>query len=391
MRENGNNRFMQSRTAQYAVSVLAIAALTAVMAPFADIINSTTVALAFLLVVLLAAAGFGSGPALLASIFAVLCFNFFFLPPHYTLTIADPQNWVALLAFLVTAIVAGQLSAYARRRAEESENRRVEIKRLYDELQGAFAEASKTEALRQSEKLKSALLDAVTHDLRTPLTSIKASVTTLLEEGEPGEAVEGLHLDAASRKEFLDIINEETDRLNNFIGGMVDLARIEAGNLHLRRSWTPVDDIVRNAVERFGRRFSPDRLILDIEVESPAVFADAVSVTEVLFSLIDNAAKYSPAEANIRVTVKRVPREMIEFSVEDHGPGIDSEIRERVFDKFFRAPNAPTGGSGLGLTIVKGFVEAHGGSISADNRSGGGAIFTIRLPQPDRPPTVEPG
>lgn len=350
---------------QYAVPVLAVAVLTSVMAPFGGNINSTTVALSYLLIILLAATGFGSGPALLASIVAVLNFNFFFLPPYYTLTIADPQNWIALIAFLVTAIVAGQLSAYAQRRAEESETRRIEIARLYDELQDAFAEASKTEALRQSEKLKSALLDAVTHDLRTPLTSIKASVTTLLEEGKPGD--DNLLLDLDTRTEFLDIINEETDRLNNFIGGMVDLARIEAGDLHLRKSWTPVNDIVRNAVERLGRRISPDRLKLEIETESPGIYADADSVTEVLFSLIDNAAKYSPDSENIRVSVNHAADEMVRFSVEDKGPGIDSSIREKVFDKFFRADDADihstASGLGLGLAIARGIIETQGGRI----------------------------
>lgn len=350
---------------QYALSVLAVAVLTSVMAPFGGNINSTTVALSYLLIILLAATGFGSGPALLASIVAVLNFNFFFLPPYYTLTIADPQNWIALIAFLVTAIVAGQLSAYAQRRAEESETRRIEIARLYDELQDAFAEASKTEALRQSEKLKSALLDAVTHDLRTPLTSIKASVTTLLEEGKPGD--DNLLLDLDTRTEFLDIINEETDRLNNFIGGMVDLARIEAGDLHLRKSWTPVNDIVRNAVERLGRRISPDRLKLEIETESPGIYADADSVTEVLFSLIDNAAKYSPDSENIRVSVNHAADEMVRFSVEDKGPGIDSSIREKVFDKFFRADDADihstASGLGLGLAIARGIIETQGGRI----------------------------
>ena len=361
----------RSRAAQYALAVLAVALVTGVMAPFADQINSTTVALIFLIVILLAAAAFESGPALLASFVAVLCLNFFFLPPLYTLTIADSHNWVALIAFLVTAMVAGQLSAYAKRRAEESENRRIEIARLYEELQGAFAEASKTEALRQSEKLKSALLDAVTHDLRTPLTSIKASVTTLLEEVKPD--TENLQLDSEARTEFLEIIDEETDRLNNFIGGMVNLARIQAGDLHLRKSWTPVDDIVRNAVDRFGRRFSAVRLILDIEKESPAVLIDADSITEVLYSIIDNAAKYSPENANIRVAVRRVTNEMIEFSVEDHGPGIDISIRERVFDKFFRAAeddiHSTASGLGLGLAIARGILESQGGSIWIEDGS----------------------
>src|SRR5215471_12593760 len=177
-----STRFLQKRGVDYVLAILSIAIVTASLAPFHDQINSTTVALALLLAVLFIATGWGSKPALLASVLGVLCFNFFFLPPVGTLTIADPENWVALVAFLITAITAGQLSSRARRRAVEAETGKKEIERLYNELRSAFERASHAEALRQSEQLKSALLDGVTHDLRTPLTAIKASATTLLGE-----------------------------------------------------------------------------------------------------------------------------------------------------------------------------------------------------------------
>jgi len=163
----------------YLFAVIGIAAVTAVLAPFHERLSSTTVALALLLIVLFAATGWGSRPALLAALLGVACFNYFFLPPVYTFTIADPQNWVALAAFLITALVAGKLSARAKRRAEEG---RREIERLYNEYRVASDRARQAEVFEQSERLKSALLDAVTHDLRTPLTSIKAAVTTLLDE-----------------------------------------------------------------------------------------------------------------------------------------------------------------------------------------------------------------
>src|SRR5262249_14281567 len=146
--------------------------------------------------------------AYLASILGMLSFNYFFLPPIYTLTIADPQNWIALAAFLVTAVTAGKLSALVKRRAEESEAKRLEIERLFNELQAAFERASQAEALRRSEQLKSALLDAVTHDLRTPLTSIKASVTTLLKERRTGPGGGLLvKLDEEGRQEMLEVID----------------------------------------------------------------------------------------------------------------------------------------------------------------------------------------
>ena len=152
-------------------------------------------------------------------------------------------------AFLVTAITAGQLSARAKKRAEEAEVGRQEIERLYAELRDAFERASHAEALKQSERLKSALLDAVTHDLRTPLTSIKASITTLLEAVRNNHS-EQVTLDPESKIEMMEVIDEESDRLNRFIDGLIELARIEAGELQLRRRWGNVDEIVSSALSR---------------------------------------------------------------------------------------------------------------------------------------------
>ncbi|MGH9900731.1 MAG: sensor histidine kinase, partial [Pyrinomonadaceae bacterium] len=239
------------RWAGYLVAVLGIAAVTVVLKLCGGHVNSTTVALGLLLVVLFVATGWGSRPAVLSSLFGVACLNFFFLPPVGRLTIDDPDNWIALSAFLVTAVTAGQLSARAKRRAEEADTGRREIERLYAELQDAFERASHAKALEQSERLKSALLDAVTHDLRTPLTSIKASVTTLLEDPRAGSDGGGAEtLDAEGRREMLEVIDGETDRLNRFIEGLMELARIEAGEMHLRRRWGSVEEIITTALER---------------------------------------------------------------------------------------------------------------------------------------------
>src|SRR6266545_5201170 len=190
----------------YVVAVVSIAGLTALLKLLGGHVNATTVSLALLLDVLFIATWWGRVPALLASVVAMLFFNFFFLPPFGTFTIAATDNWIALTAFLITAITAGQLSARARKRTEEAETGRREIEHLYAELRDAFERASHAEALKQSEKLKSALLDAVTHDLRTPLTSIKASITTLLDEVR-GEVDRKVTLDAESRLEMLEVID----------------------------------------------------------------------------------------------------------------------------------------------------------------------------------------
>ncbi len=380
---------MNLRWAGYVGAVLGTGAIAALLAPFHAQINSTTVALTFLLVVLFVALFWGSRPALLASVLGMLCFNFFFLPPLYTFSIAHSQNWVALTAFFTTALAVGQLSARAKRRAEEAEARKREIEGLYKELQSAFERASHAEALRQSERLKSALLDAVTHDLRTPLTSIKASITTLLDEAR-GRIEEGqpIALDTESRLEMLEVIDEESDRLNRFIGGLIDLARIEAGELHLRRRWGAVDEIISTALAR-AEPFTQGREVeVKIETELPVVRVDERAVSEVVYTLIDNAAKYSPAGANIKISAQRSEDGMIVMAVEDQGKGIAVDLHERVFDKFFRATrdgdistHRPSG-TGMGLAIAKGIVEAHGGKIwieSGAHGKGTKVLFTVPI------------
>lgn len=375
----------------YLFSVVGIAAVTAALGPFHAQFSSTTVALALLLIVVFAAIGWGSRPALVAAVWGVFCFNFFFLPPLYTLTIADSQNWVALAAFLIVAVTVGQLSARAKRRAEEAETGRKEIEHLYREYRIASEQAKQAEVFRQSEQLKSALLDAVTHDLRTPLTSIKASVTTLLAEvlakENPDEPV---MLDHEGRAELLEVINEETDRLNRFVENMVELARLEAGELQLRRRWGSVEEIIALARDRASELAAKHPIETVIEAELPSARLDANLLAEVLYSLIDNAAKYSPAGSPIKISAGRAEEEMILLTVEDQGRGIPAEMRARVFDKFFRVSNDGAnqpGGLGMGLAIARGIVEAHGGRVWIEDGSQGiGTRVNLLIPIGDEEP-----
>ena len=379
--------WLDQKWAGYVVAALSVGALTLLLKTVGEHVNAATVSLALLLNVLFIATRWGSLPALAASILAMLCFNFFFLPPFGRFAIAATDNWIALLAFLVTAVTAGQLSASAKRRAEEAEAGRREIERLYAELRDAFQRASHAEALRQSEKLKSALLDAVTHDLRTPLTSIKASITTLLDEvrgrldNEPP-----VKLDTESRVEMMEVIDEESDRLSRFINGLIELARIEAGELQLRRRWGAVEEIISTALLRAKPITRNHRVQLEVEKELPGVRVDERAVSEVVYTLIDNAAKYSPKGTTIRITARRSGDDLIEMGVEDDGPGISVDLRERVFDKFFRATrdgdvrSRPTG-TGMGLAIAKGIVEAHYGKIWIEpGREGKGTRVLFTLP-----------
>jgi len=367
----------------YLVSFLCTAAVTALLIPFREQINSTTTALAYLLVVLFIALFWGSGPALVASVAGVLCFNFFFLPPFYTLSIAHSENWIALVAFFTTALAVGQLSAREKRRAEEAERGEREIERLYQELQTAFQRASQAEALKQSERLKSALLDAVTHDLRTPLASIKASITTLIDEARAPEFA----LDKESRFEMLQVIDEESDRLNRFISGLIDLARIDAGELQLRRQWGTIDEIISTALARAQPLTQNHDVEVKIEEELPAVRVDERAVSEVVYTLVDNAAKYSPPGKKISIRASLFEG-MIRMAVEDHGEGVPVGLRERVFDKFFRATRdgdvrtRRPSGTGMGLAIAKGIVEAHNGRIwieSATDGQGTRVVFLLPI------------
>jgi K+-sensing histidine kinase KdpD len=366
----------------YAVAGLSVAVLTLVLKLLGDHVNAATVSLAFLLNILLIATRWGSVSGLVASILAMLCFNFFFLPPLGTFHIAAADNWIALIAFLLTAVTVGQLSARARQRAEEAEHGKREIGRLYAELREAFERASHAEALRQSEKLKSALLDAVTHDLRTPLTSIKASITTLLDEVRGAQPVT---LDPESKVEMMEIIDEESDRLNRFINGLIELARIEAGELQLLRRWGAVDEIISAALTRAEPITRQHHVEVDIEKELPGVRVDERAVSEVVYTLIDNAAKYSAKGSRISISAQRAGEDSIRMAVEDEGSGIAPDLRERVFDKFFRATrdgHVSTTGTGMGLAIAKGIVEAHGGRISIESGAtdkGTRVVFTLPI------------
>src|SRR5687768_7241551 len=372
----------------YGVAVVVICAATIVLRSFGDHVNATTVALTFLLLVLFLATAWGPKPAVLASVLAATSFNYFFLPPVGTFTISDPHNWVAIIAFLLTAVTVGQLSARAKQRTEEAEVGKREIERLYEELREAFERASHAEALRQSEKLKSALLDAVTHDLRTPLTSIKASITTLLDEVRG--RTDGNAMDEESKLEMMEVIDEESDRLNRFIGGLIELARIEAGEMHLRRRWGTVDEITSAALQRAEPVTRGHDIEVNIEADLPVVRVDERAVSEVVYTLVDNAAKYSPKGTSIRVTAQRYDEGMIKITVEDRGEGIAIDLRERVFDKFFRATrdgdistHRPSG-TGMGLAIAKGIVEAHKGEIWIESGTGGkGARVVFTLPIED--------
>jgi two-component system sensor histidine kinase KdpD len=371
---------------RYGGALLAIACATGLFVPFRAHVNVTTVAVALLLAILFVAIAFGSKPALVASVCAMLCFNFFFLPPYHTFTIADPQNWVALSAFFITAVVVGQLSARAKHRADEAEAGRKEIRRLYDELQEAFERASEAEATKRSERLKSALLDAVTHDIRTPLTSIKASATLLLEDRDETEST--AKLSDEDQYAMLEVIEHSANRLDRFVEGIVDLARIDAGDISLHRNWGAVEDIIDAALAQAVPLTRKHHINVSVAEELPVIRVDARTVAEVIYTLLDNASKYSPSGTTITINARREADDVIAISVEDEGGGIPPHARELVFAKFYRGGGETVSstrtGIGMGLAIAKGIVEAHGGRIwIEDPASGRGARIVFTVPVGD--------
>lgn len=477
------NKPIGNQIVRFAVAASLACAITAVYFRWLHV-NPTTVGFTFLLAILIVSAAWGLRYAIFLAILSTLAYNYFFLPPVLRFTIADPQNWVALFAFLFTAVVASQLSERARREALESNRRRREVERLYGFSQqllvsenifellnaipryivdtfgvtnaamflgrkqetyyldpagqalfpaeqlkavcgrgepvldrehgicfmplrmgvrpvGAIGlsgcdlsretleaigsltataierastaeKLTKTEAARESDRLRSVLLDSVTHEFRTPLTAIKASAETLLSDAE---------LDKAQRKDLLDVINEESDRLDRLVGEAAEVAQLDSRQLELNFEPHQIREAIDAAITQSRSCLQNHPLQTDVPADLPAVRIDVNRITEVLVHLLDNAAKYSPPDTPIRVTVEARHGEMV-TSVADHGPGIDDFEQEMIFEKFYRGRNlrASVQGTGMGLAIARAIIELHGGKIGVTSQVGRGSVFYFSLP-----------
>ena len=448
-------------------------------------LNPTTIVLVFLLGVLGISATWGLRQAVFMSVIATLALNYYFLPPIGTFTIADPQNWIALFAFLVTALAVSQLSERARRGARSAIERRQELERLYAfsqlllssdnpaellnmipryivdsfgirsaaislssrndiyrsgpaidgleardlqmvcvrgeprfdsahqmafmplrmgtrvvggmgvsgsmlsrqtleaisslvaisiERAGAVEKLSRAEAARESEQLRSVLLDSVTHEFRSPLTAIKASVTSLL--GSSSHSPE-------EQKELLTIVNEESDRLNRLIGEAAEMAQLDANKVEFRFASAPVGPVVEEALDELKQLLVHHPVEVRIPAGLPNARMDPAHIREVLVHLLENAAKYSPAQAPVRITAEAKDGEQIlTINIADRGPGIDDFEQSLVFEKFYRGRNqrVQVHGTGMGLAICKAIVEAHGGRLGVTSQLGHGSVFYFSLP-----------
>ncbi|MBZ5650834.1 MAG: DUF4118 domain-containing protein [Acidobacteriia bacterium] len=444
-------------------------------------VNPTTVALTLLIWVLIVSALWSLRYALFTAFFATAVFNYYFLPPVRTFTITGTQNWIALFAFLTTAVIASQLSDRARKQTDEAVGRRRELERLYgfsqqlltadnvlqllnavpDHVVESFGVAAaavyvpdkgniyrsgidapgldgeqlksiiargepvvdsaqnlsftplkmgvrtvgaigvagslsqqtlaaigsliaiaveranavetlaRSEAAREGERLRSAILDSVTHEFRTPLTSIKASITSLL-------SPTGLSPD--DRQELMTVINEESDRLNRLVGEAAEVAQLESHEFQLDLKDCSVLKLVQAAVEDVKQILGKHPIEIRVP-EAITVRLDADRIKEVVVQLLENAAKYSPPESPIRITAE-LKGANLEVSVADQGAGIDDMEQGLIFDKFYRGKNQRyrVQGTGMGLAIARAIVEAHGGKIGVTSQLECGSVFHFLLP-----------
>jgi two-component system, OmpR family, sensor histidine kinase KdpD len=432
-------------------SIALLAAVTGAIELLKPHVPVLSLGVLYLFAVLPVAVVWGLAYAIPVSVASMLAFNFFFLPPLYTLTLADSRNWFALAVFVVTSVVVSELAARSRRQARESAllaeiassllrggevsgeleriadeaGQALQVEHVRIELDGEGRPAGKTEerfplsvegrrvgtiylerprqrsaaarrrllpalasllgvaidrerlalealeaeTLRRSDAMKTAVLRAVSHDLRTPLMAILTSASAL--------AREDLELGREDRRELAVTILGEAARLDRLVANLLDLSRLQAGAAQPEPGVWAADDLVVQALDELGE--AGQRVEVAFPDESPTVRADADQIERVLVNLIENALKYSLAEEPVYVQVAATTSEVL-IRVVDHGPGIARADRERIFEPFQRSNEAGVRGAGLGLAIARGFAAANGGRVWAESRVGQGSTFVLALP-----------
>lgn len=353
----------------------AVAAVTAAYVLWIGTSNHTIAALSYLLVVLVVSSLSTLWIAISASILAFLCFNFFFFPPVGTFRIDYAEDWITLFTLLAVSVVASQLSARARRRAQEAMAQRDELSRLLDERARLLKDREDAEVVRRSNELKSALLAALSHDLRTPLTAVTVAANNL----------KASWLSEEERREQTDIVLAELGRLNRLFQNLVDMARIEIDAVAAEQEWVQPAEIVEAAVRQVEHALREHRVELDVTVDRTLVRLDPRLTSAALAQLLENAAHYSPASSPITVQVV-LSADEVQIAVRDHGMGIAPEDLDHVFDRFYRGKNTSQHqfGTGMGLAIVRGLLAAQGGRVVAQNLPDGGSAFTITIPTETR-------
>ena len=348
---------MRRETAQgYAVAVLALAALTAAAWPLRHMFLPPNLVMLYLLIVALIARRYQRGPAIMASVLAVAAFDFFFIHPQLTLAVTDVQYLVTFAVMLLVGIFISTLTGQL-------------------EAQVAARSASQTQV--ESERLRSTLLSSISHDLRTPLAGISGAAGTMLTlpEDQLREAAPVL----------LRTIRDESDRLSLMVSNILEMTRLEAGEVRLKLEWLPLEEPIGAALAALSPRLENHPASVQLPDDLPMVKADAVLIERVFANLLDNALKYSPPGSLVEITAQATANHLTVY-VSDRGSGLLTGNPGELFRKFSRAngteatSSSGSRGSGLGLSICKAIIEAHGGTITGANRAGGGAVFSFSLP-----------
>lgn len=307
-------------------------------------LEPTNILMFYLLAVMIAAIRWGQGPAILTSILSVLAFDFFLVPPYLTLGVSDFQYVFTFMVFLIVGIVVSTLASKTREQVIQ----------------------------RQKEKLQTALLSSISHDLRTPLSSVTGSLSALLDNDAS--------LDDASRRELLETAFTEAGHLNRLVGNLLDMTRMEAGALKLNRKACELRDVLGVTLEQLKEKIGARNIQIDIPNDFPEISMDFLFMMKVFFNLIDNALKYSSADTPIDIKAI-VLKDKVRIEIMDQGIGIPKADLKHIFEKFYRVESPQRIiGTGLGLSICKGIIEAHGGEICARNNPDRGAAFIITLP-----------
>jgi K+-sensing histidine kinase KdpD len=336
----------------YAWSIAAIAPFITLSSLVRGSLQLSELVMINLLPVVVISTQFGFGPSLLAAALSALCFDFFFIPPVFTFASSDLKSLVTLLVMVIVAVVISGLTQRTRRQQRTAQARELQI---------------------ETERMRSSLLSAVSHDLRTPLATIFGAGTELLEDGA--------ELAPAEREGLIQAIVEEAAHLDQLVTNLLEVARLDGGPIAIRRRPEPLDEVVEAALSRLRGRLGDRSVRSRVPEQIPMVPIDAMLIQQVLVNLLENALRYTADGSPLEIEATS-SADLVTVEVRDRGPGIREEEAEQLFERFYRghSHSAQDGGVGLGLTICRAIVQAHGGTIALVNRAQGGTIARLTLP-----------
>ncbi len=336
---------------EYLTAVFAVGALTIASWLLTPFTGYGAISLIFLLGVLLAGMVLNRGPVLLVAALSALSWNFLFIPPLFTLHIEKFEDGLTFATYFIVAITVGSLTAQLKAREHLAAQIRV---------------------AQESERLRKTLLDCVSHELKTPLAAIGAASQELVRAAPKVQ-------DAQTLQQLAHEIHDGSRRLNRVVNNLLDMNRLESGVIRPRQEWCDVRELLQSAIEIERESNNTLEMTLDVPDDIPLALVDYTLIEQAVAKLLANAASHAPSRLPIEIDAEYKNDQLI-ISVSDRGPGLPIRSAERVFEKFYRGDNRRPGGLGLGLSIARGFVEAHGGKLTAENRDGGGARFIISLP-----------